>query len=502
MSGPQPSGRRRHGQPGGQQPPRARRSARGYGPKGRDSAPADENPTETLWLGDESTGASRRDSHAGDLFEDAHAGGHERGHPFDDERRAAEHADDGYVDDGYYDDGYYDDNDEERADPVYYDDERDEPPRPRRRGRRAFGWVAALAVIVLLAAGAYFGVRELLGFGYDDYEGAGEKDVVIHVAEGDTTGIIGRTLAEADVVASAEAFVAASEDNTKIRTVQPGYYRMKTQASGEHAVRRIVSDESRVGYFQIEPGRQLAKVSLPDDSTIDGVLQRLSEASCAELGGEDTCVSVADLTEAIENTDLAKLGVPEWARKGAAEGKSLHKLEGLIAPGDYNVRPGSSAVELLQQVMEKSASRLQAAGLPDSTDRLDPYEVLITASVIQREGITEDFAKISRVIHNRLAADMQLQMDSTINYVNETQSIRTTKKQRAEQGPYNTYRNQGLPPTPISSPGTEAIEAALHPAEGDWKYFVKCESDGQSCFTNSYAEHKREVADAQERGVY
>ena len=501
MSGRQPSGRRGNGPPAGQQPPRARRSARGYGSKGPARAPADENPTETLWLGDDPAAAAPlRDSHAGDLFEGDRAGDYADGGFFhDDTDRAAEHLDDGYVDTEYYDNEYYDD---ERADPVYYDDERDEPPRPRRRGRRAFGWVAALAVVVLVAAGAYFGARELLGFGYDDYDGAGENDVVIHVADGDTTGKIARTLADADVVASAEAFIAASEDNTKIRTVQPGYYRMKTRASGEHAVRRLVSDGARVGYFQIEPGRQLTKVSLPDDSTIDGVLQRLSEASCAELDGEDTCVSVADLTEAIENTDLAKLGVPEWARAGAAKGKSLHKLEGLIAPGDYNVRPGSSAVELLQQVMEKSSSRLQAAGLPDSTDQLDPYEVLITASVIQREGITEDFAKISRVIHNRLTADMRLQMDSTINYVNETQSIRTTKKQRAEQGPYNTYRKQGLPPTPISSPGTEAIEAALHPAEGDWKYFVKCESDGRSCFTNSYAEHKRKVADAQERGVY
>src|SRR5699024_487298 len=224
VSGRQPSGRRGHGPPAGQQPPRARRSARGYGPKGPDRAPADENPTETLWLGDgPAAAASMRDSHAGDLFEGDHTGAYEDGGFFhDDAYRAAEqlddayvdneYHDDGYYDDGYYDDGYYDngyydngyydneyydDNDDERADPVYYDDERDEPPRPRRRGRRAFGWVAALAVVVLVAAGAYFGARELLGFGYDDYDGAGEKDVVIHVADGDTTGKIARTLADA-----------------------------------------------------------------------------------------------------------------------------------------------------------------------------------------------------------------------------------------------------------------------------------------------------------------
>src|SRR5699024_11669951 len=130
------------------------------------------------------------------------------------------------------DGGYYDD---ERAAPVYYDDEyydeRDEPPRSRRRGKRAFGWVAALAVIVLLAAGAYYGARALLGFGYDDYDGPGQEDDVIQVEEGDTTGKIARTLADADVVASAEAFITASEANSEVRAVQPGYYQMKTKES-------------------------------------------------------------------------------------------------------------------------------------------------------------------------------------------------------------------------------------------------------------------------------
>src|SRR5699024_371479 len=365
-----------------------------------------------------------------------------------------------------------------------------------------FGWVAALAVIVLLAAGAYYGARALLGFGYDDYDGPGQEDVVIQVEEGDTTGKIARTLADADVVASAAAFINASEANSEVRAVQPGYYQMKTKASGDQAAERIVADDAHVGNFEIEPGRQLEDVTLEDDSTIDGVLQRLADASCAELGGKDTCVSVDDLTEAISETDPVELGVPEWAGEEAADGESVHKLEGLIMPGDYDIRPGSSATELLQQVLETSSNRLQAAGLPDSAGELDPYEVLVAASVIQREGTTPDFEKVSRVIRNRLDDDMMLRMDSTINYLNDTQSIRTTADQRAKDNPYNTYRNRGLPPTPISSPGSEAIAAALHPADGDWKYFVKCESDGTSCFTDNYAEHQQEVADAQERGVY
>lgn len=398
------------------------------------------------------------------------------------------------------------DEDDERAEPEYFDGERPESPRPggKRARKRALGWVAAIAVIVLLAAAAYFGGRELLGIGYDDYTGAGEAETVIKVSEGDTTRQIALTLADADVVASAEAFIAAGQDSSQVRAVQPGYYVMKKKASGEHAVDRIVADSARVGQFQVRPGLQLEDLTMPDGSTTKGILTRLSEASCADLNGESTCVSVDKLTKTIAGADLAALGVPEWAVDDAAKAPGLRKLEALITPGHYNVRPGSNAQELLRQVLETSSSRLRAAGLPDAAadTGYGPYEVLTIASLVQREGISEDFAKISRVIYNRLAQGMKLGLDSTINYVQDTPTVRTTDEERATEGPYNTYLNPGLPPTPISSPSAEAIEAALNPAAGDWMYFVKCETNGKSCFSTSYAEHQSTAAEARQRGVY
>jgi UPF0755 protein len=161
-------------------------------------------------------------------------------------------------------------------------------------------------------------------------------------------------------------------------------------------------------------------------------------------------------------------------------------------------------VELLRQLTGTSVARLLAAGFPASTagSGHSAYEVLVIASVIEREAITPDFGRVSRVIHNRLAAGIPLQMDSTINYPLDLQQVRTSDADRARPGPYNTYLNAGLPVSPIGSPSAAAISAALNPEPGAWQYFVKCQRDGTSCFSVTIEEHGAAVRDAIARGVF
>jgi UPF0755 protein len=128
--------------------------------------------------------------------------------------------------------------------------------------------------------------------------------------------------------------------------------------------------------------------------------------------------------------------------------------------------------------------------------------VLIMASLIEREAIEKDFGKVSRVTYNRLAQRMQLQYDSTVNYVLDRPTIRTDSADRNKAGPYNTYKNTGLPPTPISAPSPEAFKAAAAPENGKWLYFVRCQTDGTSCFATTQGEHDKNVAAAQARDAY
>jgi UPF0755 protein len=393
----------------------------------------------------------------------------------------------------------------ERTRPVRSSGAKGRRPAPRKKKRKAVVWIGMVVVLALIGVGGYYGYKQITGIGdYDDFAGQGQGDVVIQVKDGDTTANVAATLVEAGVVASSRAFVVAAESNADVRGLQPGYYVMKKKASGAAAVSKIVNPESQVGQFEIKPGSQLENITQPDESVVKGITALLSDASCAELDGKSTCVPPEQLTEVIKTGDLAALGVPEWAIPDANKAEPQRRLEGLVMPGVYDVKPGSTAEELWKQLMAESATQMQAAGLPTIADETGytPYQVLIMASLVEKEAITQDFGKVARVTYNRLFEGMRLEYDSTINYVLDRPAIRTNKADRDKVGPYNTYDNKGLPPTPIASPSKGALEAAVKPEEGGWLFFVKCEKDGRSCFAVTNDEHNDNRAYAQANGAY
>ncbi|TVT09667.1 endolytic transglycosylase MltG [Amycolatopsis bartoniae] len=406
-----------------------------------------------------------------------------------------------YEDEEGYEDDYAEDD---RAEPEYLEPPEDagEPPRRTKRGRKLFRWVAALAVIALIGGGAWYGIDQV--FGYDDYDGSGDSDVLVEIGQGDSTNAIGSELTKAGVVASAKAFVKASEDNSKVLSLQPGYYVMKTKMSGAAAVAKLTSAQARVGVLQVRAGTQLDDVTQPDGSVTPGVFSLLSKASCADLNGQSTCVSPDELRKTAATADLAAMGVPDWAASVAAKGTDARRIEGLVAPGVYDVKPGWNAQDLLGFVLKSSATKIQSAGLAasSSVQGENPYQILTIASLVEREGVSQDFGKISRVIYNRLAQNQRLQLDSTVNYLLDKPVVTTTDADRQRPGVYNTYFVTGLPPTPIGSPSSDAIAAALKPTEGNWLFFVKCEKNGLSCFASTLAEHNQNKDLARQRGAY
>lgn len=377
--------------------------------------------------------------------------------------------------------------------------------RAKRRRKRTILWVVVALVLTGGGVGAYYGYRTLSGIGsYDDFAGAGETDVVVEVKDGDLVTTIATTLKEQGVVASARAFTEAGAEDARVTAIQPGFYLMKTKMSGEAAVSRMVDPAAKVVPLEVKGGFVLHDITGLDGKVTKGILSRLSDASCVELDGARQCVTPEQLRDAAENADPAALGIPDWAAPDVANAPKENRIEGLIVPGLYHLKPGASAVELLKSVIATSLGRLQGYGIPSGTGKTGfrPYEVLVVASLIEKEGITDDFGKISRVIYSRLAKPQRLELDSTVNYKLDRPILTTSDEDRAASGPYNTYQVQGLPPTPIGSPGREAVMAAISPEEGPWMYFVKCQKDGKSCFTNTYAEHQAVSDKAREEGVF
>lgn len=378
--------------------------------------------------------------------------------------------------------------------------------RARRARRRTLVWAgAAVVLLVALVAGL------VLARGYyevlfpPDYDGPGSGRVVVEVAEGESTRAIGEALVAQDVVASARTFGDAAEDDPDGRGIQPGFYELRRQMSAADAVTALLDPASRLGRLEIRPGTQLDDTLGAGQSITPGVLSLIARATCRpDEAGAERCASTEDVREVMVETDPADLGVPAWALTGVRAADPVRRLEGLLAAGTYDLAPGLPPREALEQVVRESVPRLEATGVVEEsrTRGLSPYAALVVASLAEKEGVQPDFAKVTRVIFNRLAIPMRLQFDSTINYPLDRQQLLTTPFDRGRAGPYNSYLNLGLPPTPIAAPSRDAIRAALEPAPGPWVYFVKCRTDGISCFAVTMPEHDENRRLAQARGAY
>ncbi|HEY4021058.1 MAG TPA: endolytic transglycosylase MltG [Pseudonocardiaceae bacterium] len=378
--------------------------------------------------------------------------------------------------------------------------------RPPRRGPKKL-WLIIVAAVVVVVVGSGFGAAQALGYGfYSDYGGDGSGDVLFQVNSGDTVKDMAANMAQAGIVASADGFVKAARNSSKVASVQPGYYVLEQKMSAASAVTKLTQSSSRVGELQIQPGWQLDDTTSTTGKVAKGILSHIASATCATLNGKSTCLSVQDLQDAIQNTDPAELGAPTWAVSALSNVDPKHRLEGLILPGVYQLKPGETAVETIKRLLAQSDAELQAAGLPSTTQQnsgFSTYQILTMASIIEREaGTSADMPKIARVLYNRLAQPMNLQLDSTVDYALDRPMIATSPAERPGAGPYDTYDNPGLPPTPISSPSTVAIQAAINPTAGPWIFFVVCQKNGSSCFATTFAEHQANVTIAHNNGVF
>jgi UPF0755 protein len=354
---------------------------------------------------------------------------------------------------------------------VWADEDR--PVRRRRRKKkrdRKGGLAVVISLLVILAvlAGGYALVQgvgskltDALSSGADDYPGPGEGEVVIEVTSGQTVAQVGRALKKENVIASVDAFLAAANAEPRSSSLQPGFYQLKHKMQAGEALALLLDPKSRVQ----------AKVVLPEGLRFDETLKRLAKS---------TELPLADYTKALK--DATSLGLPAYAKKNP---------EGFLFPATYDVPPNAAAPDVLKQLFKSYARAAEKTGV-ERTQR-SPYELVIIASLVEAEARhAEDFGKVARVVYNRLEAGMALQFDSTVNYALKADKKLVTLEDLGTDSPYNTYKNTGLPPGPINSPGERALEAAVNPPDGNWLYFVTVNPEsGETKFTGSYQEFLR-----------
>ena len=179
-------------------------------------------------------------------------------------------------------------------------------------------------------------------------------------------------------------------------------------------------------------------------------------------------------------------------------------LEGLVFPDTYFVDPGESDQEILQTMVDRFDQIADEVGLNNSQADigLNAYQTIVLASLVEAEAkVPPDRGKIARVILNRLADGMKLQIDATVEYAEGVHKSRLLDSDLAFNSPYNTYQVNGLPPGPIDAPGEASLAAALDPTPGTWLYYVVIDSAGDSGFATTPQQFEQLVQLARSRGV-
>ncbi|MCI1964290.1 MAG: endolytic transglycosylase MltG [Ancrocorticia sp.] len=333
--------------------------------------------------------------------------------------------------------------------------------RKKQRVRTAI--ISSILVMILTAIGVvvvpeFFDGEKTVS----DYEGLGHGSVTVVIPDGATGTDMGQILAKSGVVATSKAFVDAYKADSRASGIQPGTYSLRLEMSAAGAVTALLDPSNKAEI----------KVTIPEGFTTWQVYARLENA----LG-----VSLTDVEEAAKGD----IGLPDGA--GGSP-------EGWYAPLTYTFEPDTTPAEALSEMVAKRVEQLKQLGIAQ-----DEWEKTLTiASIVEREGNSTDYAKVARVILNRLDESSEsvglLQMDSTVLYGLGIAGGVPTQDQLDQDTPYNTYLHKGLPPTPIGSPGEEAIEAAVSPADGDWLYFVTVNLDtGETLFATTLDEQNKNV---------
>ena len=334
----------------------------------------------------------------------------------------------------------------------------------RRRStiRRLAPWIALLVILTPLVVGGLY-IYNIYENKYHpaDYAGPGTGSVTVQVNSGDTAFSLGPKLTSLGVVASARAFELAAEQTTTTTGtgtppgLEAGFYKLHMHMQASLAWAALLNPKNRV---------QLT-VTIPEGKRASQIALILAKA---------TSIPASQFQAVINNP--AQLGLPSYANG---------KVEGYLFPATYTIQPNETAAQILKAMVARYNVEAQAINLTSAARamHLTAQQVITEASLAQAEGgSVSDYPKIVRVIINRQNMGMKLQFDSALLYGLNAYGINVTQKQIDTPGPYNDFQHAGLPPGPICNPGDAAIQAVLHPASGNWLYFLT-KAGGQSEFS-------------------
>lgn len=285
---------------------------------------------------------------------------------------------------------------------------------------------------------------------------------IIYVTKGETLNTVAKRLKSLNLIESEKFFIALAS-LLKMTTIKPGKYRIEAGFSSYTILKKLYwGDVAK------------ARVTIPEGYNLHQISERLDKKGITKK---------EDFMYFCSNTPfLHSIGI------------LASSAEGYLFPDTYIFPEESDPKNVIKTMHERLNTVLQKIDLSNmSKFGFDRHKLLTMASIIEKEAkLPQERQYISAVFHNRLKKGMKLDCDPTVRYATKRFTGPIYIADLRNPSPYNTYIHYGLPPTPICSPGKDAIVAALNPANIDYLYFV-ARNDGSHVFSKTIAEHNRAV---------
>jgi UPF0755 protein len=319
--------------------------------------------------------------------------------------------------------------------------------------RKSFFWTAAILLAISASVIAYLSLERHAGF---------EGEVYVDLGRGSSTVEIGRALARAGIIRFPWQFwlERALHPSAKI---QAGEYRFTNPATVAEVFDRLARGD--VFYFEF---------TVPEGSNMFDIANEIESTGV---------MSGADFLHAASDPKLIQDLAP-----------SAPTLEGFLFPSTYRLTHSTTPLDLCRMMTDQFRKQWKKI-LAGST--ADPQRTITLASLVEKEtGVPEERPLIAGVFENRLKKGMMLQCDPTTIYAALLENRYRNAIHRsdlASRNDYNTYQHAGLPPGPIANPGADAIQAALHPAETEYLFFVAKPGGGGHQFSTTLGAHENAV---------
>ena len=349
--------------------------------------------------------------------------------------------------------------------------------------------VATLAAIILTVTLIAFGVKIVKNKYLRPVDSSDPTPITVTIPKGSGASAIAKILYEAGgegergLIVSKALFKVYVDFLGRSSNLKAGTYVLSRNMGMRQIVDIICSGN---------PPRETVKFTISEGMTVEDIAARLVDKGI--LKSPDRFLELCRDAKSFA-------GSYQFVKKIVDEGREgrTYMLEGYLFPDTYEVFADATEEEIIVKMLDRFGeiyTRKYVERAEEMGYTLD--EVVILASMIEKEAKTFDFNKVSAVFYGRLANDMPLHSDATLGYILKTQSMEFTQEELDTDNPYNTYKYKGLPAGPISNPGTAAMEAVLFPneqyiSEGYLYFCLMDPTTGALAFAKTAEEHAANV---------